>query len=667
MGRIAFGLGFAAGAGLGAIPYATRSTDSQTAVFISIAARDTYYTNNPGDLTGDLAAGLAAVGIGPNDGDPVGVTAAFIRNDDNTGWIPIATNFVGAQGPAGESIRRMFESVAARDTYYSTQTNRDTLEPGVVISVNAGNNVIEFQQWAGGSQPTSHDTNNWVTTSLRTASASVNFGEELRLYNYGEFVGFEDQVNSLTALAIGQIYSDAAGSSTARQLSFPAESTLHTTTGTLNSPSATVHEFTFDTTGIITNPAILLSNTINFVTAPNFYITDIWLGTDDTGQKVFNGRQNPAGVAGIFTARSPSPQRFLPNSTYFIRFTGDIAFQYAVATGQAEEPVSTYTGFEFVYEDLATRKYVDDNASVVVQDEGVDLDTRGVVLNFTGAGVTASGAGITKTINVPGGGGSAGINIQDEGNPLQSAAETLNFTGTGVTVTGTGTIKTVDIPGTTSPVTPTPSLHDFTIDIPSRVDLNTDLNVSHIVNYSVTNFTQLTALNLVVTTGDDKALTLPVRDGLQAETITLTGISTAVQGTVTFQLSGTHSGGTVTSNVVTINVQNLADSEQAYYGARATNDFSSVATSLLTSVDVTNSGTVYNIAQSTPDTYILGILSPANRDPVSIFDTILNVESRDSFAETPGVRTINGVVYNLRTIANSSGFTGTFNYRVTTE
>ena len=110
------GFSFGQGSGLGAIPFAIRSTDSQPAIFTSTAARDTYYTTNPGDLAGTpLGAGREAVGIGPTDGDPVGVTAAFIRNSANDAWIPIATNFVGAtgqtgpegpQGPAGTFLPR---------------------------------------------------------------------------------------------------------------------------------------------------------------------------------------------------------------------------------------------------------------------------------------------------------------------------------------------------------------------------------------------------------------------------------------------------------------------------------------------------------------------------------------------------------------------------------
>ena len=44
---------------------------------------------------------------------------------------------------------------------------------------------------------------------------------------------------------------------------------------------------------------------------------------------------------------------------------------------------------------------------ITVQDEGTPLSASGTTLNFTGAGVTASGSGATKTISIPGGGGSA--------------------------------------------------------------------------------------------------------------------------------------------------------------------------------------------------------------------------------------------------------------------
>lgn len=214
---------------------------------------------------------------------------------------------------------------------------------------------------------------------------------------------------------------------------------------------------------------------------------------------------------------------------------------------------------------------------------------------------------------------------------------------------------------------PTPSLHNFSIDIPSRVNLNTSLNVQHTLTFSVTNHSHLTALELVVTTGDNKTLSVPTSDGQQSQTVTLSGISTASAGNVTFQLSGTHAGGTVTSNIVTVSVSNLQTHEFAYFGIRSTNDFATVATSELSSADVSASGSIYNISLSAPNTNILGILSPENRDPTSIIETTLNLESISNFTATSSVRTINSVTYNLLTIQNNSGFTGNFSYRVTTE
>ena len=216
---------------------------------------------------------------------------------------------------------------------------------------------------------------------------------------------------------------------------------------------------------------------------------------------------------------------------------------------------------------------------------------------------------------------------------------------------------------------PVPSLHNFSIDIPSRVDLNTDLNVQHTLTFDVSNYSHLTVLTLLVTNGDNKTLVLPIRDGSQNQVVTLSGIDTATDTTITFQLSGSHPGGLATSNIVTVNVQDLQTHEFAYYGARPTNDFDTVDTSLLSSADVSNSGSVYVINVQVANGQFLGILSPVNRDPTSIIETTTNTESLADFTVAPGnpVRVINSVSYNLLTNQNNSGFTGTYNFRITTE
>ena len=120
------------GTAIGALPYAIRSTDSLPAVFTSTGARDTYYTNNPNDLIGDLAQRRAAVGIGPTDGNPVGVTAAFIRNATNTGWEAIATNFIGQKGDKGDPGPPGDSGI-----------DFGTLSPDSIIKTNTANTAFE--------------------------------------------------------------------------------------------------------------------------------------------------------------------------------------------------------------------------------------------------------------------------------------------------------------------------------------------------------------------------------------------------------------------------------------------------------------------------------------------------------------------------------------------
>lgn len=212
-----------------------------------------------------------------------------------------------------------------------------------------------------------------------------------------------------------------------------------------------------------------------------------------------------------------------------------------------------------------------------------------------------------------------------------------------------------------------PSVHNLSVDIPSRVDLNTDLNVSHNFTFSVTNRQNIQSMQLLVVVGDNKTVTKPTTDGEHTQAIVLSGIDTAGAGPLTFTMRITDTqSNTHDSNVVTIDVRDLSTNENAYYGVLASDTFSSVDLNTLTSVDVTASGTQYNINESGANETLLGILSPANRDPVSILDP-LGQESISGFTATLAVRTEGGTVYNLLTLANNSGFTGTFNYNVTTE
>ena len=164
-------------------------------------------------------------------------------------------------------------------------------------------------------------------------------------------------------------------------------------------------------------------------------------------------------------------------------------------------------------------------------------------------------------------------------------------------------------------VLPCQALHNLSLDIASRVDLNTDLNVQHTVTFDVTNYNSLTALELIVTTGTNQTLTLPVRDGVQSQTVTLAGIDTTSAGTVTFQLSGTHAGGTTTSNVYTVNIANVQSHEFAYVYTQSviTAGTKTLSDSDVQSFDVTQAGSNFTVTETVADNDYFVVEYPANR------------------------------------------------------
>lgn len=247
---------------------------------------------------------------------------------------------------------------------------------------------------------------------------------------------------------------------------------------------------------------------------------------------------------------------------------------------------------------------------------------------------------------------------------MQDAVDTMLIAGTNISLNyddGAGTLEiSVD-----SGATPTPSLHGFSIDIAPRVDIGTDLNVAHTINYDVSNYSQLTALSLIVTTGDDQTLTLPLSDGLQAESVTLSGINTSIQTSVTFQLSGTWSGGTVTSNVVTITVDNASGDEFIYHGLSASDNPASVSLGTLGSSEVTTSGQqlTFAVGPSTAGDYII-LLAPTDHDLTALTNTDTGFSVLSQFTRTADVRVINSVNYHSYVLGPlNAGLT--FNYRAT--
>ncbi len=222
-------------------------------------------------------------------------------------------------------------------------------------------------------------------------------------------------------------------------------------------------------------------------------------------------------------------------------------------------------------------------------------------------------------------------------------------TETGITVTyadgnNDGTGKLNFVVADDSDTLPTPSLHGLSLDIASRVDLNTVLNGAHDVTFDVSNYAQLTALELIVNAGTNQTLTLPVSDGIQTQSVTLAGISTSAQGTVTFQLSGTHAGGTVTSNTVTIDVRNLQAQELTYVDFQADRLPASFTAAGASSAEFQQSQSL-SIPTFTGSQYVV-IGQPQNEDDITSL-LIGGLDQLGTFEKVTGTTTIGGVVYEF--------------------
>ncbi len=287
-GGISLGAG---GTGLGALPFATRSTDSQPAIFTSTGARDTYYTTNPGDLVGELAAGREAVGIGPTDGNPVGVTAAFVRNDDNTGWIPIATNFVGATGPAGPTgpgganqEQRTFESEAARSTFFAIASNRTDLVTDTVISVYTGSGRITNFRWTGGDNPGTYDDNLWVETGVEITPGTIAIGRDGLKISSGNNVINMEAPNGDKYIIQG-LKLDTGSIETPRFWNIGSQSTVdYATVGSTN--------LTAPQSITLTSPALTTSTYLEALIVEPHEVGTLrvegWAGSLDTGPKILD-------------------------------------------------------------------------------------------------------------------------------------------------------------------------------------------------------------------------------------------------------------------------------------------------------------------------------------------------------------------------------------------
>jgi len=192
-----------------------------------------------------------------------------------------------------------------------------------------------------------------------------------------------------------------------------------------------------------------------------------------------------------------------------------------------------------------------------------------------------------------------------------------------------------------------PRLTNFSMDIPPRIDIGTDLNVATGYSFFATHINNIDGdLTLVVTTGDNKTISAPFTEGQNAGSVTLSGIVTSSATTVTFQLTGTDTnGGTIQSNVVSIDVSDVPVEELLYWNTQTSSNAADFDTGTADSQEITGSTNTITIATFTGNRY-LGIAQPATETDFTQIN-IGGVNQIGAFTKNSGAITVNTESYDV--------------------
>ena len=561
---------FSVGGGLGAVPFAIRSTDSLPAVFTSIALRDAYYTTNPGDIadTTDLGRGREAVGIGPTDGNTVGVTAAFIRNDDNTAWIPIATNFIGPTGPAGADSTVAGPQGPPGDAFADQQITANLTIDTTNIATYRNTNVINVSTSLGAD----------ITITLGTIAsfllATPNDEFVIRFINESEpttltiNAGTDDMIATVSSVTLNQ-----------------GESL----------------EIKLPSTGTVWN---WLASSI---------------GDSSSGPNPLQPQPLPSGnvvLAGTFDATTGTfPSGASQGGLYRITVGGTV-------DGQA------FRQGDFL----------------------LAIVTLPSTTTFAGNWEIIDGDG-----DVHSWAAMQGV-ISD-----QNIIDTLVRLGF---VRNSGTVN--------------PSVHELRlVNVANRVDVNTVIDGSQVVEFSVTNHGDIASMTLQAdddvqnTFADVATLTNPTIDGTQQQTVTIAGVDTSTAKVISFRVRAVDNQGNVhLSNEYDVDVRNLATQEQVHFGTI-------LSTEDQTNIDFTNDDISqadqaagnYNVSGIPSDSNLYRIYFAVPTDFTNQIQTINQGSftlfnrastSGNQFTEVTNV-TISGNTYNVLLLNVGAAVNDTYN------
>lgn len=303
-------------------PAADRATAETT--------RDDYFTLNPGNLADYDANPTQGIYIYYIESGDV-VTTFQVRVDGN--WVDSTSSigFPGVPGTDGDAL--FFESISARDTFFSDPGNLDLLKFELPIVVNSGNETATTFIWNGGTNPISYDADLWRPASTGSAPGSLVLGDDgSRISSGNKVINFTDPAGIEYIVQAVQVDSP----NTPFYWDLGSESTA-SYTNVSDTNLADPQEV------IITSPAI---NTSTYFTGLNVrpaatgtLRVEAWAGATDASPKILDFEVTfVGGDVGNFTALTfPNKVLLLSTDSTLFRFS-NVQLQGGLQT------VGPYTG-----------------------------------------------------------------------------------------------------------------------------------------------------------------------------------------------------------------------------------------------------------------------------------------------------------------------------------
>lgn len=165
--------------------------------------------------------------------------------------------------------------------------------------------------------------------SINVPGASVSIGTNITLSDFGEILASKNNATNINQLIVTGDEAAVDGITPPKIATSPpeellAEQTVDTDTSVVfsdASPLGLPGDISAFTSSVPSDEFLLLSNTLNFATIPGSgqVRSQVFIGTDDTGHKIFDGIFDVS--VGLTLFAPPNPQVFRVNNTYFSKVT----------------------------------------------------------------------------------------------------------------------------------------------------------------------------------------------------------------------------------------------------------------------------------------------------------------------------------------------------------